>query len=147
MQKPSFFATYRCVLSSRYIFDRYLPDKAIDLIDEAAAKLRIENDSMPKEIKDLRDSISNIKDQEHAASSRNDYEIAANLKTEHIRINEKFSNLLNEWQSEHEVSDTVRDKDIKYLNKTFNDFKSQLVEFSKVYFPETHNDFSDASSD
>ena len=102
-------------LSSRYIFDRYLPDKAIDLIDEAAAKLRIENDSMPKEIKDLRDSISNIKDQEHAASSRNDYEIAANLKTEHIRINEKFSNLLNEWQSEHEVSDTVRDKDIAVL--------------------------------
>jgi len=43
------------------------------------------------------------------------------------------------------TSNTVRDKDIKYLNKTFNDFKSQLVEFSKVYFPETHNDFSDAS--
>jgi len=43
------------------------------------------------------------------------------------------------------TSNTVRDKDIKYLNKTFNDFKSQLVEFSKVYFPDTHNDFSDAS--
>ena len=43
------------------------------------------------------------------------------------------------------TSNTVRDKDIKYLNRTFNDFKSQLVEFSKVYFPDTHNDFSDAS--
>ena len=102
-------------LSSRYIFDRYLPDKAIDLIDEAAAKLRIENDSMPKEIKDLRDSISNIKDQEQAASSRNDYEVAANLKTEHIREDERFNKLLKDWQSEHEVSDTVRDKDIAVL--------------------------------
>ena len=43
------------------------------------------------------------------------------------------------------TSNTVRDKDIKYLNKNFNDFKSQLVEFSKIYFPDTHNDFSDAS--
>ena len=43
------------------------------------------------------------------------------------------------------TSNTVRDKDIKYLNKTFNDFKSQLVDFSKIYFPDTHNDFSDAS--
>ena len=92
-----------------------MPDKAIDLIDEAAAKLRIENDSMPKEIKDLRDSISNIKDQELAASSRNDYEVAANLKTEHIREDERFNKLLKDWQSEHEVSDTVRDKDIAVL--------------------------------
>ena len=43
------------------------------------------------------------------------------------------------------TSNTVRDKDIKYLNKTFQDFKSQLVDFSRIYFPDTHNDFSDAS--
>ena len=43
------------------------------------------------------------------------------------------------------TSNTVRERDIKYLNKTFTDFKGQLVEFSKIYFPDTHNDFSDAS--
>ena len=43
------------------------------------------------------------------------------------------------------TSNTERGKDIKYLNKSYNDFKSQLVEFSKVYFPDTYNDFSESS--
>ncbi|MBU88331.1 MAG: AAA family ATPase [Dehalococcoidia bacterium] len=102
-------------LSSRYVSDRFLPDKAIDLIDEASAKLRIENDAMPKEIKDLDKSIRNLKDKEESAFSRTEYENAANFKSERLRNEEDYQKRKHEWQKEHEVSETVRDHDIAAL--------------------------------
>ena len=67
-------------LSKRYIADRFLPDKAIDLIDEAASKLRIDTESAPPEVKELEKKVNHLKNEEEAASQRQQYEEAAKLK-------------------------------------------------------------------
>ena len=64
-------------LSQRYITERHLPDKAIDLIDEAASKIRIDAESAPPEEKEKENRLQQIKDEEDAASQRQDYEKAA----------------------------------------------------------------------
>ncbi|MEC7880435.1 MAG: AAA family ATPase [Chloroflexota bacterium] len=77
-------------LSARYITERYLPDKAIDLIDEAAAKLRINSESLPSNIKGYDDQIKNLLDKEEAASGRNDFEAAAKLKSERLGLHKEM---------------------------------------------------------
>tara|TARA_B100001029_G_scaffold178219_2_gene184469 strand:+ start:10069 stop:12528 length:2460 start_codon:yes stop_codon:yes gene_type:complete len=77
-------------LSARYITERYLPDKAIDLIDEAAAKLRINSESLPSNIKDYDDQIKNLLDKEEAASGRNDFEAAAKIKSERLGLHKEM---------------------------------------------------------
>ena len=77
-------------LSARYITERYLPDKAIDLIDEAAAKLRINSESLPSNIKGYDDQIKNLLDKEEAASGRNDFETAAKLKSERLGLHKEM---------------------------------------------------------
>ena len=57
-------------LSKRYIADRFLPDKAIDLIDEAASKLRMDTESAPAEVKELEKKVNHLKNEEEAASQR-----------------------------------------------------------------------------
>jgi len=71
-------------LSQRYVSDRFLPDKAIDLIDEAASKLRIEMESAPPEVKTLDQKMKHLLDEEEAASQRRDYQKAAELKAERL---------------------------------------------------------------
>jgi len=102
-------------LSARYISDRLLPDKAVDLIDEAAAKNRIENESMPSYLKDMQQSLQRLDDEEESASVRSDYESAANAKAEKLRLNEKYQDALGEWRKTHEVRETVTDEDIASL--------------------------------
>ena len=68
-------------LSDRYISDRHLPDKAVDFIDEACSKLRIDAQSLPKHIREMEDNLRRLADQEEAASQRSDYERAAELRT------------------------------------------------------------------
>jgi ATP-dependent Clp protease ATP-binding subunit ClpC len=63
-------------LSQRYISDRHLPDKAIDLIDEAASKLRIDTESAPPEVKTLEQRLKQLTNEEEAASQRQDYQRA-----------------------------------------------------------------------
>ena len=77
-------------LSDRYIVDRRLPDKAVDFIDEAASKLRIDSESLPSHLKEMEDSIHRLEDQEEAASQRSEYERAAQLRTERLRLEEEF---------------------------------------------------------
>ena len=64
-------------LSDRYITGRHLPDKAVDFIDEAASKLRIDAESLPSHLKDLEERIHRLTDQEDAAAQLSDYERAA----------------------------------------------------------------------
>ena len=80
-------------LSQRYISDRLLPDKAVDLIDEAASKLRIESQSKPSDIVELEARIQRLEHEELAASQRADYEQAALHKSEKLRLQEELSTL------------------------------------------------------
>src|SRR5512136_2352838 len=73
-------------LSQRYISDRHLPDKAIDLIDEASSKLRIDTESAPSDAKELEQRVKQLANEEEAASQRQDYEKAAELKAERLRL-------------------------------------------------------------
>jgi ATP-dependent Clp protease ATP-binding subunit ClpC len=77
-------------LSARYITERYLPDKAIDLIDEAAAKLRISSESLPSTIKEYDEKIKNLIDQEEASAGRNDFEAAAKFKSDRLQLHEEM---------------------------------------------------------
>ena len=80
-------------LSQRYISDRLLPDKAVDLIDEAASKLRIDSQSKPSDIVELEARIQRLEHEELAASQRADYEQAALHKSEKLRLQEELSTL------------------------------------------------------
>ncbi len=77
-------------LSDRYITGRQLPDKAVDFIDEAASKLRIDAESLPGDLKDMEERIHRLADQEEAAAQRSDYERAAQIRTERLRLEEEF---------------------------------------------------------
>ena len=79
-------------LSARYISDRFLPDKAIDLIDEAAAKVRIDSESLPDEIKNYDNQIKSLIDKEEAANGRNDFKKAAKFKSERLNLHEEMTN-------------------------------------------------------
>jgi len=102
-------------LSARYVSDRLLPDKAVDLIDEAAAKKRIESPTWPKELTELQKRRQQLTDDEEAASVGGDYELAANLKAQVIRLNEEYEDSKREWDSSHGASDTVTAEDIAIL--------------------------------
>lgn len=102
-------------LSARYISDRLLPDKAVDLIDEAAAKNRIENELLPSNLKDMQGALQKLDDEEESASNRGDYEKAANAKAEKLRMLEDFEDAKREWDKTHEVSEVVDDEDIATL--------------------------------
>ena len=77
-------------LSDRYIADRNLPDKAVDLIDEAAAKLRLDVESLPPELTERQQRISHLEDEEESASQRGDYEAAATARSQRIKLEESF---------------------------------------------------------
>jgi ATP-dependent Clp protease ATP-binding subunit ClpB len=87
-------------LSSRYISDRFLPDKAIDLMDEAAAKLRLEMDSMPYEMDELRRKIMQLEIEREAIRRENDKEKETSLSKEIAELNEKFNAFKAQWEAE-----------------------------------------------
>jgi len=102
-------------LSQRYISDRYLPDKAIDLIDEAASKLRIDTESAPPEVKSLEQQLKQLTNEEEAASQRQDYEQAAQLKTERLRLEEEYNQAKSNWLQQEKLNETVDEEDIAQL--------------------------------
>jgi len=99
-------------LSHRYLTERYLPDKAIDLVDEAAAKVRMEIFSMPEEIKALESRLKECEHKEEAAWQGRDYESAANFRTERLRLQEEYESARKEWLGSQEIRDTVDAKDV-----------------------------------
>jgi len=102
-------------LSQRYVTERWLPDKAIDLIDEAASRLRIEAESAPPEVKELEQKLRQITDEEEAASQRREYEHAAQLKSERLRLEQEYQQAKSKWQAEKHIDDTVDEQDIAEL--------------------------------
>ncbi|MCP9764726.1 ATP-dependent chaperone ClpB [Lacihabitans soyangensis] len=95
-------------LSSRYISDRFLPDKAIDLMDESAAKLRLEMDSMPENMDELRRRIMQLEIEREAIRRENDKEKENNLSKEIAELNETFNSLKAKWDSEKGKVNEVR---------------------------------------
>jgi len=102
-------------LGQRYISDRYLPDKAIDLIDEAASKLRIDTESAPPQVKSLEQRLKQLVNEEEAASQREDYEHAAQLKSERVRLEEEYNQAKTKWLQEEKIDGVVDEEDIAQL--------------------------------
>ncbi len=102
-------------LSQRYVSDRFLPDKAIDLIDEAASKLRLDMESAPDDVKTLDRKLKHLRDEEEAASQRGDYQKAAELKAERIRLEQEYEQAKSKWQKEKKIDSTVDEEDIAGL--------------------------------
>ena len=102
-------------LSQRYISDRYLPDKAIDLIDEAASKLRIDTESAPPEVKSLEQRLKQLVNEEEAALQRQDYEHAAQLKSERLRLEDEYNQAKTKWLQEEKINGVVDEEDIAQL--------------------------------
>ncbi|MFC1934194.1 ATP-dependent Clp protease ATP-binding subunit [Chloroflexota bacterium] len=116
-------------LSQRYISDRYLPDKAIDLIDEAASKLRIDTESAPPEVKSLEQRLKQLTNEEEATSQRQDYEYAAQLKAERLRLEEQYNKAKNDWLKQEKIAEVVDEEDIAKLISNWTGIPvSQMLE-------------------
>ncbi|SHF20876.1 ATP-dependent Clp protease ATP-binding subunit ClpB [Mariniphaga anaerophila] len=97
-------------LSQRYISDRFLPDKAIDLMDEAAAKLRLEMDSVPEELDEIERRIKQLEIEREAIKREKDDKKMASLNKEISNLKEEQSHLRAKWQSEKSVIDSIQKK-------------------------------------
>ncbi|HTL46748.1 MAG TPA: ATP-dependent Clp protease ATP-binding subunit [Verrucomicrobiae bacterium] len=100
-------------LSERYISGRFLPDKAIDLIDEAASRARLSMTTMPKDLKKLEQDIEAFKREKEAAIKAQDFEKAAKLRDDERKAKEELLNVKKRWkESKSEVEVQVTDEDI-----------------------------------
>ncbi len=88
------------VLSDRYIADRFLPDKAIDLIDEAASKVRIKTITAPPELKELEEKIEDIKKEKEEAISHQEFEKAAALRDEERKLKQQLEEIKGNWEKD-----------------------------------------------
>lgn len=87
-------------LSHRYITDRFLPDKAIDLIDEAASKVRLSNDTRPPELKELNKKLEDLQKEKEAAVKNQEFEKAAELRDREKELQKKLEDIKEEWHQE-----------------------------------------------
>ena len=97
-------------LSQRYISDRFLPDKAIDLMDEAAAKLRLEIDSVPEELDEIQRRVKQLEIEREAIKRENDTRKLNSLNEEISNLKEEQSQLRAKWQSEKSVIEAIQKK-------------------------------------
>ncbi|GAB4490301.1 MAG: AAA family ATPase [Anaerolineales bacterium] len=99
-------------LADRYVTDRHLPDKAIDLMDEAAAKLRVALYSMPPELKDMKNEIDKLAAEEEQAGLSREYERAAQKKSERLRLEAEYHAKRDKWEAENQIDEVVDVNDI-----------------------------------
>ncbi|MGC8787210.1 MAG: ATP-dependent Clp protease ATP-binding subunit, partial [Anaerolineae bacterium] len=99
-------------LSDRYVKDRFLPDKAIDLIDEAASKLRIAIFSLPEDLKKMKLEIGQLMTEEETAWQNRNYEQAAIVKSKRLKLEEEFKAKKEAWKAERGLDEVVREADI-----------------------------------
>ena len=105
----------RCAvqLSVRYISDRYLPDKAIDLIDEAASRVRLRTFTAPTDVKELEEEVKRLAEEKKSAVNEQDFERAARLRDEEKRVTEELEKQREKWQEENATAnDEVTENDI-----------------------------------
>ena len=87
------------VMSNRYVQDRFLPDKAIDLIDEASSKVRLKSHMSPPDLKYLEDELEKVKKEKNAAVQSQEFEAAAKYRDDQTKIEEKLETLENNWKN------------------------------------------------
>ena len=117
-------------LSSRYIADRFLPDKAIDLVDEAASKVRLNALTYPNEIKDLEAELEKLESEKTAAISEQDFERAAQLRDEQKNVTEQLEKAKSGWEkSNMEASHEVTAEDIAAIVSSWT--KIPVVELTR----------------
>ncbi|MGI8925201.1 MAG: ATP-dependent Clp protease ATP-binding subunit [Tepidiformaceae bacterium] len=102
-------------LSSRYVTGRHLPDKAIDLIDEAASKHVIDAQELPPEVRELRKQLDDLALQAEAAAQKEDYEHGARVRQEVLQLQERYATMRDEWAREHNIVLRVTAEDIASL--------------------------------
>jgi ATP-dependent Clp protease ATP-binding subunit ClpC len=99
-------------LADRYVTERHLPDKAIDLIDEAAAKVRVALYSMPPDLKAMKTDVDRLRAEEEQAGLERDYERAAQKKAERLRLETEYAEKRDKWETEHQLDEVVDVDDI-----------------------------------
>ncbi|MBC8263440.1 MAG: AAA family ATPase [Anaerolineales bacterium] len=99
-------------LSQRYVTDRHLPDKAVDLMDEGAAKLRVAIYSMPPQLKAMKAELQKLITEEEAAWAARDYERAASFKSERLQLETEFNDKRDAWRQEMNLDEVVDEEDI-----------------------------------
>ena len=100
------------VLSDRYITDRFLPDKAIDLIDEASSRTRLLAYAVPADIKKLEKQIEELSQEKEAAIKKEKYDEASDIKKQQARKKTRLEKLKNKWREQMDTSELVVDEDI-----------------------------------
>lgn len=99
-------------ISQRYITDRFLPDKAIDLMDEAAAKVRLKTVNIPINISQLEQKIQDLKKAKEKAIDNQDYELAATIRDQEIQIKEELATAKTAWETQNNAQIAVTEEDI-----------------------------------
>ncbi len=104
-------------LSDRYITDRFLPDKAIDLIDEAASRVRIRNYTAPPDLKEMEEKLEVLRSEKEAAVRNQEFEKAAKLRDQEHKSKEELDELKKEWEQKIGTSDqsVVNEEDVSYI--------------------------------
>lgn len=114
-------------LSSRYITDRFLPDKAIDLIDEASAKLRLERDSEPQALDEISRQVMQLEIEREAIKWENDEKKLEILNRQIEDLREEEKKLRAKWQSEKELIDKIQANKIEIENLKFEASKAEMA--------------------
>ncbi|MFL5733434.1 MAG: ATP-dependent Clp protease ATP-binding subunit [Chloroflexia bacterium] len=99
-------------LSSRYITDRFLPDKAIDLMDEAASKVRLEIFSLPPDLREMESKLKEMDRQMEDASSQQEYAEAMFIKSQKLALQEEYDKERAEWFAHHNINENVDEEDV-----------------------------------
>lgn len=99
-------------ISQCYITDRFLPDKAIDLMDEAAAKVRLKTVNIPTNISQLEQKIQDLKKAKEKAIDNQDYELAATIRDQEIQIKEELATAKTAWETQNNAQIAVTEEDI-----------------------------------
>ena len=129
-------------LSKRYIQDRFLPDKAIDLMDEAASKIRIKNLTAPPSLKDKETEIKRIIDEKEDAVRNQDFEKAAELRDKERKAQEELESLKKKWSddtssrnlvvTESEIEDVISQSTGIPIKKLVNEESDRLLNMEKI---------------
>ncbi len=120
-------------LSQRYINDRFLPDKAIDLIDESAAKLRLEIDSVPEELDEIERRIMQLEIEREAIKREKDEKKVKQLSEEIANLSEERNALKARWQNEKQVVDAIQQSKMEIENLRFEaDQAERSGDYGKV---------------
>lgn len=94
-------------LSNRYITDRYLPDKAIDLMDEAASRVRLKVYTAPPDVKELEEKIETLKKEKESAVVNQEFEKAASLRDEEQKLQEELARIKDNWVQRKELDQSI----------------------------------------